>query len=225
MGMAAKVGAAALLDLVLAAVAPAPLVPIVLWVAGCTGAVAAAMAIGWPGLLGKRPDGSIPWWSYVVFWPWHGLVRVVAAANRANEPPRHEVAPGWWLGGWPSTAASFTQWPAVLDLTNELPRTAPPGTPYLNVPAWDGTVVPPDRIEAAAAWAVAQRARGPVLVHCAAGHSRSAVALAAAFVRAGASSDPEDALATLKRTRATVRPTRAQRAALEAWARQQPHSS
>lgn len=190
------------------------------YVALVTGLVAVAHLGGWTWLLGKRPrDGRVPWWSLVVLWPWHLLTRGVFHLRRAlsGETLTDRVGDRWLLGGWPHDPAARDPWPAVVDMTCELPRRAPTDA-YLCLPTWDGTAPRPVDIERGAAFAVQHHREGhEVLVHCAAGHGRSTVVLAAALVRAGEHATWRDAVAALRKRRPGVRLVPEQEAALDAW--------
>ena len=54
--------------------------------------------------LGKSPlTGTVPFWSYLVFWPFHLQTWLYTTlhtylALQHGVPVATEVAPGWWLG-------------------------------------------------------------------------------------------------------------------------------
>jgi protein-tyrosine phosphatase len=188
--------------------------PLHLWGAGVTLVVGLAVAARWTPLLGKRVDGTVPWWSYLLFWPWHLVVRASAWWFR-RDGVLTEVAPGWWLGGWPHRGDAFETWPAVVDLTCELPRRSP-SSDYLCLPTWDVTPPSPQALEAGVAFLLEHRRRGrPVLIHCAHGRGRSTVLLLAALVASGDHPGWQEALAAVRRGRPQVRLSRAQQRALE----------
>ncbi len=194
---------------------------IVLYIGLTTLAVSASMALGYTGLLGKRTsDGKLSAWRAVVFWPWHLLAWSSMLLQRGvlREDPMTEVHPGWWLAAWPHEPEAFDEWPAVLDMTAELPRWVEPPA-YLCLPTWDGTAVRPQDLERAGSYLAEQREAGrEVLVHCAHGHSRSAAAMAAGLVRAGVHSNWEEALDHMARERQGVGLNRSQREGMRQWA-------
>jgi hypothetical protein len=59
---------------------------------------AAGVAYGWigPGLLGKRPNGTLPWWQVLAFFPYLVLTWALWHLQRllTKEPTCSEVAPG-----------------------------------------------------------------------------------------------------------------------------------
>src|SRR3954470_9368525 len=65
--------------------------------------MAAAYAGLGAGVLGKRPDGTLPLWSRILLFPYllatWGLWRVQNLLRR--EGPCSEIAPGLWLGRRP----------------------------------------------------------------------------------------------------------------------------
>ena len=149
---------------------------------------------------------------------------VVSLRRLGREPPHQAVHPGWLLGGWPHRADLFDPWPAVIDLTCELPRRGPPDR-YLALPTWDATAPSADALDRGVAFALAERRAGrPVLVHCAAGHGRSATLLAAALVAAGLHRDWREALAHLRRVRPGVRLSPSQKRALDRWERRRANA-
>lgn len=200
-------------ELLLATLLPSPAHLLVGWVGATTCLIALAIGLGRTGLLGKSAAGLLPWWSYLLFSPWHLVVRGSAAQSRRKEPVVQELAPGWFLGGWPAPPGPYH---AVLDLTCELPRRLEAES-YLCLPTWDGTAPHPDRLDRAARWLVEQRRAGPVLVHCAHGHGRSATVLAAAWVLAGVQPSWQEAIQQMREARPSVRPNPAQVRSLRRW--------
>ena len=198
------------------------------WVSSSFLLAAAAYAGLGPGLLGKRPDGTLPAWSYVVHGPFLllGLVTMRAVHFATPEPPFHEVAPGVVLGRRP-TRRDREQFralgvSAVLDLTAELPASAAlsGAERYRTLPVLDAEPPSPAQLADAVRWIDAALAEGrKVLVHCALGHGRSATVVAAWRLAHGAPGDALDVEATLRRTRPGVRFTPPQHLALEAWRR------
>ena len=154
-------------------------------------------------LVGKDPKrGTIPFWSYIIFFPFHiptivythihtkistHTMKDYSTGNSEKEsvPVATEVQPGWWVGGCYSNELK-KKWAGIIDLTVEFPESCINHTEdYLLVSCWDG--VPPDiaRLEEAANFAHRARKKGHVLVHCAHGRGRSTTVMCAALVRAG----------------------------------------
>ncbi|HJL16687.1 MAG TPA: dual specificity protein phosphatase family protein [Sandaracinaceae bacterium LLY-WYZ-13_1] len=103
----------------------------------------------------------------------------------------------------------------VVDLTSELPRAAPFAAVarYRCVPTLDTAAPAPDELRRLIDELAPEP--GPVLLHCAMGHGRSATVAAALLIRRGLARDVDDAVArmTEKRRRVFLHP--AQRAAVE----------
>jgi hypothetical protein len=152
-------------------------------------------------IIGKnKKTGEIPWWSYVVFFPFHlpsmlytnihlqyGTHMVEKDGKIAPEivPQASEVQPGWWIGGCYGHRLK-KDWSGIVDLTVEFPESCIKQTKeYLSIQTWDGVPAAPDQIEEAASFAVAARDKGDVLVHCAHGRGRSTTIMAACLVKAG----------------------------------------
>eukprot|EP01025_Chloroclados_australasicus_P058915 TRINITY_DN7441_c2_g1_i7.p2 TRINITY_DN7441_c2_g1~~TRINITY_DN7441_c2_g1_i7.p2 ORF type:complete len:124 (-),score=11.05 TRINITY_DN7441_c2_g1_i7:287-658(-) len=105
---------------------------------------------------------------------------------------------------------------AVIDCTCELPRIH--DQPYFCVPTWDTRSPSIQGIKQGIQFAQQQRQRGrPVFVHCAHGHGRSVVVLAAAMVQSGHFENWEAAVDTMKKIRPKIKLNALQREGLRSW--------
>jgi protein-tyrosine phosphatase len=186
---------------------------VLLWPALCFLLVGTAYAGLGPRLFGKRSDGRMNFWAVILLLPyllitwgtWH-LLRLLSREDCWNE-----IAPGLFMGrrGYPSELpAGIT---LVVDLTCEFPepRGICEGREYLCLPILDASS--PDEtalrglIERIAAWS------GTVYVHCAQGHGRSGLVMAAVLLARNLAPDAAEAVQQIKRVRPKVRLTKAQR--------------
>lgn len=176
-----------------------------------------------PGVFGKRRDGTIAPASLVLLFPYHVVawLRLRLDALRAKEDAWNEVAPGLFLG---RRLTSVDELPpgaaAVIDLTAEFRAT--PGIrercEYRTLPTLDTRAPEYAAFVEITRWAAAHP--GPVYVHCAAGHGRSAAVAAGVLVLRGEASDARAAEATLKKARPLVSLHRAQREVVDRLARE-----
>jgi len=178
------------------------------------------------GLIGKSSTtGQIPFWSYVLYFPFH-LPSILYTKIHANNdrkkkvkvPVASEVQPGWWVGGTYSNELN-KDWGGVIDLTVEFPeRCFHSSKSYLLCASWDGVPPSPEKLEEAAVFAVEARKKGDVLVHCAHGRGRSTTLMCAALVRAGLYDNWEDAFEKgIKPGRSVCKLNRRMRNALTEW--------
>ncbi len=174
-----------------------------------------AHALGRPGMIGKRPDGTFPSLYAVplapflaIVWGWWRMFGV--------EPPYHEILPGLFVGRRVTAALLPPMTRAVLDCTAELPRIRglPREVAYTCIPVLDHETATPDQLDAFARMEIPER--GALFVHCAQGHGRSAMAVAAILLRRGECRTVAEAEALLRAKRPGVRLAAIQRRALEA---------
>jgi protein-tyrosine phosphatase len=122
-----------------------------------------------------------------------------------GEEPWHEVSRGLYLG----RRVQHWEIPAriglVLDMTAEFvePVELRTGRRYVCVPTFDASAPPPELLAAAIADILSYQ--GNIYVHCAAGHGRSAMAMAVLLVVRGLASDLDDAIAMMQRARTRVK--------------------
>lgn len=173
-----------------------------------------------PGVFGKRADGTLRAPHFLLLLPYHVVawLRVRWDAWRHREDPWHEVAPGLFLGRIVEAHALPPGTRVVVDLTSEFPASAATrdGRDYHCLPTLD-TSVPRYADFARLARLVAAH-EGPIYVHCAAGHGRSATFAAAILIARGEASEVDEAEAKLRATRPTVHLHRGQRAMVQRFA-------
>ncbi|MBT9588380.1 dual specificity protein phosphatase family protein [bacterium] len=161
-----------------------------LWGVLAFGVISSAYARSCPALLHKRSNGVIPGWSWLMLAPYHLLNGLTMRLARLGGPVAyHEIAPGLWLGRL-LTAKEARQLiakhkiRAVLDLTSEFSEASPlRRLDYLSLPVLDKC--PPSPSQLRQGLDFLERASGPVYVHCALGHGRSATFVVAHLARQG----------------------------------------
>lgn len=167
--------------------------------------MALAYGLDAPALLRKRPDGRLSLPGKILFGPVILLNRLILLGHRLSvrEPLMDEIAPNLFPGGrpWRFDAAALHRRGirSVADLTAEFSET-PDARP--------GRL---DELERAVAWIERERRAGPVLVHCAPGHGRSAMAASSCLIHDGTASGAETALGQIRerRPRIELRPEQA----------------
>ncbi|MCE5236945.1 hypothetical protein LLH23_00455 [bacterium] len=174
---------------------------ILLW----TGVACLLVGLAYAGLgarmFGKRADGSLAWWAWVLL-PYLGFTYAVWKIKRrfSKETLYDEIVPGLWIG----RRVLGDELPAgvqlVVDLTCEfaepssvLQRCAVRCLPTLN---YD---VPP--VAALQALVTELADRDGLYIHCAQGHGRSAVVAAAVLVRRGVAATVDEAVEMVVRVR------------------------
>jgi hypothetical protein len=159
-----------------------------------------------PWILGKQPDGTLAWYTALLLMPYFAaaefawyLVRVLG-----GEDPWNEVSRGLFLG----RRVQHWELPAriglVLDMTAEFvePVEIRTGRKYVCVPTLDASAPRAEALADAIEEIVDYR--GNIYVHCAAGHGRSAMAMAVLMVTRGVARDLDDAIAMMCAARARV---------------------
>lgn len=136
-----------------------------------------------------------------------------------NHAKYNEIAPGIWLGRLPApTDAIWHTVHTVVDLSAELPLIRPRASTadIVTIPMLDLTIPSQEDLNRAVHAIEAARSKGPVLVCCALGYSRSALTLAGWLLRHGEPEDVPQAMQTIARARPAVVLTAAHIATLQA---------
>jgi protein-tyrosine phosphatase/membrane-associated phospholipid phosphatase len=174
-----------------------------LWVTAALGLV--ALNYAWLGAAGfEKRDGRLSPAALALLAPYLAGALVNAWAWTRSRSPFDPVADDVWLGRMPSPAElERGGFEGVVDLTCEM-AIDPGRRAYANIPVLDLTL--PDRAALGAAVEAIERLRprGRVLVCCALGVSRSAVAVAAWLVATGRAPDAEAALGRVRAARPQI---------------------
>jgi protein-tyrosine phosphatase len=189
-----------------------------LWL-GCNFLVlAVAHARGSHRVFGKRADGTLPLWAWLLFLPllvyttlvWH-LIRLFsreAAHNLVTE----QLVVGRRLLSFelPGEFDNF------IDLTAEFsePPSIRCSPSYQSFPILDGGAPTPEALRAA----VAGLRPGRTFIHCAQGHGRTGLFALAVLLASGAARSVEDGMEMLSAARPAIRLSREQHRCIQAYA-------
>jgi hypothetical protein len=181
-----------------------------LYAAFSFGLLSAAYAGAGPGLPLKRASGRQSAWAWLMFAPYFLLNAVTFRLYRllSKEPAIAQVAPNLFFGRRLSGGeARATRWVGVLDLAGEFAEVRPlrEVPAYRSLPVLDATAPTEEQLRSAAAWLARVVESGPVYVHCALGHGRSACVVIAYLLTAGRVGTAAEGAALLQSLRPGVR--------------------
>ncbi len=199
-----------------------------LWLKALLGYVAAsfvvvsvAYAFRRPSWLGKNEAGHISLVARTFLWPFHTLNRLSLFLFKVRErkPGWCVVQPGLMWGRYlNSQEASQVHADCVLDLTSEFEDCGLlRAKAFACVPMLDGTAPSADSLTLAVEHLEAMAARGATYVHCALGHSRSALVILAYLLKTGKIASIDAGLRELRSLRPRVGLSSGQRALLESY--------
>ena len=196
-----------------------------LWLSAALVLVAMAYLVFGVSAFQKRADGSLSLATRWLMAPYLLGAKLNARLWTRGLHLTDAVVPGIFLGRLPSHAElESLEVAAIVDLSAELACT-PGARAYFNIPILD--LVPPsvEQVTQAVAAIEAARPSGRVLVCCALGFSRSAVAVAAWLLATHQASSPQAATDLVRQARPTIVLGPAQAAALQAWWNQQQYGT
>jgi protein-tyrosine phosphatase/membrane-associated phospholipid phosphatase len=177
------------------------------WLTASLLLVACSYLLFGPTGLQKQPDGRLTPAAAWLLAPYLLGAWVNSRWWTRRHEDAHEIAPGVWLGRIPAPQDEiWGRVRTVIDLSAELPLHHPQGTEVAIVtfPTLDLTVPTRDILQQVSTAIEAARAKGPVLVCCALGYSRSAVAIAAWLLRHGGATDAAHASEIIRQARPAV---------------------
>ena len=182
-----------------------------LWFSAGIASVCLGAGYAWlgPRVLRKRADGTLPFSSYLIYWPYFLVTEVSLRLFRAltHEAPYHEIVSGLFLGrrlmGGDQEIFEEIRIHAVLDLTCEFsePAFMRGAAAYLTLPMLDASAPTAAQAEDGVAFIKRELSSGPVYVHCALGHGRSATLVAAYLLSEKKCASPDAALALIRALR------------------------
>ncbi len=192
----------------------------------CFGGVALAYGGVGARVFLKRADGRLPFLSWLLFWPYHALnlsslwlfLKRQSRLGTLISPITSRVILGPRLG--PSAAKNlFSGDFSVLDIAAELSenRVMRGARHYLSLPLLDTCAPTLDDLRRGACWIEARQNEGPVYVHCALGHGRSATFVAAFLMKSGQAPDADGAIALIRSKRPGIGISAAQRQILRGF--------
>lgn len=181
----------------------------ILWLAFSVALVGVAYLGLWPGMLLKSRRGTLYRGSWLLMGPFRlfNVATFTLYHRLSPEPAWAEIVPRLFLGRrlWDKEARALGPI-HVLDLTCEMSETRffREQEGYHCIPVLDNGCPSPDQLRAGVAWLKENHGPGPVYVHCAAGHGRSATVVIAYLLSIGAVYSVEEGIALLKSKRPGV---------------------
>jgi protein-tyrosine phosphatase len=169
-------------------------------------------------VFGKRADGTLPLWSWLVFFPlfiyttvvWH-LIRMFR-----REPAHNTVTEQLVVGRRLLAFELEGEFENVVDLTAEFsePSGIRCSPSYRSFPILDGSAPTPEALRTA----VASLRPGRTFIHCAQGHGRTGLFALAVLLSSGVARSVEDGLRLLSSARPTIRLSREQHRCIRVYA-------
>jgi hypothetical protein len=171
------------------------------------------------GIFGKRADGSLPWWSWVIFLPLHLLNTFVWHLFRAlaTEPASNPVSERLTVGRRLLPHENPGGFDNYIDLTAEFsePRILRETRGYVAFPILDASAPSLEHLKAA----VDRLRLGRTFIHCAQGHGRTGLFALAYLLSTGSARTVEEGMSLLTKARPAIRLNRAQMTCVQMFAR------
>lgn len=190
---------------------------LLVWLGANFLALGVAHFCGFHSLFGKRPDGSLPVWSWIIFLPMHlcnyGLWHLTRFFSR--EPAFHAISDDLVVGRRLLPGELAGDFANYVDLTAEFaePRAIRCRLGYISIPILDGSAPGPQKLAEAL-----QRLRsGRTYIHCAQGHGRTGLFVLALLLHTGAAKTVGEGLAKLQAIRPGISLSPIQRRCIEGF--------
>lgn len=170
------------------------------------------------GVFGKRPDGTLPVWSWIVFFPWLIFTLVVWHVTRivSKEPARNIVTPKLVIGRRLLESEQHGTFDNYIDLTAEFrePPSVRRTSAYTSFPILDGAVPNAESLIKI----LASLKAGQTFVHCAQGHGRTGLFALVLLLADRTVLDVEQGLRLLQHARPMLKLNSRQREFVESFA-------
>jgi protein-tyrosine phosphatase len=156
-------------------------------------------------VFGKRPDGTLPLWSWLLFFPYFVYINLVWNLARLllREPAYNQVSPSLIVGRrlldseLPSDIVNYVDLTTEFEETNKARQL--PG--YLSFPLLDASAPAPEEL----ANVIASLKPGKTFVHCAQGHGRTGLFALALLVSSQTTASVDEGTRLLQSARPGVR--------------------
>lgn len=169
-----------------------------------------------PRWFGKRPDGTLNPIILTVFFPLFFLNYFARWTYKFIRPesPADEIVPGLWLGRRPMPHEVPPGVKVIVDLTSEFHevKSVRNGYQYYWFPVLDQYAPGPDEFSMLVE--KLSHIKEPMYIHCAVGHGRSAMIVAAILMQRDPLLTLDDAIAIIKARRPSIFITKEQRKAI-----------
>lgn len=153
----------------------------------------------------KRTNGQLSFLSYVLYWPYHALNWLSLSAFRcggkenAYDKIDENVYLGCRLSQKDKNDINKLGIKSVLDLTCEFSEiSALRQLSYRCIPVLDSRAPTMEQLKVGAEWIREEATKGPVYVHCALGHGRSATFVAAYLLLSGKARTAQEAIEKIR---------------------------
>jgi protein-tyrosine phosphatase len=171
-----------------------------------------------PGIFGKRADGSLPFWSWLIFLPLLIYTNLVwrIACFLSREPAQNTVTNNLVVGRRLLPSELNGEFVNFIDLTAEFPE--PPIIRRLKAyqcfPILDGGAPSVEDLN----HAIDRLSPGRTFIHCAQGHGRTGLFALAVLLKQGLVRNPDEGLQKLRASRPGIRLNKVQRQCIEKFA-------
>jgi len=177
-----------------------------------------AHARGAHGVFGKRQDGALPLWSWLVFLPLLIYIAVVWHAIRSlsREPALNTVTNNLAIGRRLLPSEVEGRFENYVDLTAEFaePASIRRSSAYHCFPILDGGAPDPESLHRV----IGRLRPGKTFIHCAQGHGRTGLFALAVLLKSGAARTVDDGLRMLQAVRPGIRLNGVQQRCIESFA-------
>jgi hypothetical protein len=188
------------------------------WLGGDFVAVGIAHVVSFHRIFGKRADGSLPFWSWVLFLPWLILTHVIWRGIfwLSGEASQNAVTDDFVVGRRLLPHEVKGEFDNYVDLTSEFaePSAIRRRKGYRCFPILDGGAPEPEQLRQF----VSELPRGRTFVHCAQGHGRAGLFTLAWMLQTGKVKTVDEGFGKLREVRRWIRLNAGQRKCVEKFA-------
>ncbi len=170
---------------------------LMIWLGANLIMVSFAYRYRWHFVFGKRIDGTLPIWSWFVFWPFLTYTLIVWHLWRSltREPAQNRINQALVIGRRLLPSELSANFDHYIDLTAEFqaPLVIRQSPAYRSFPILDGSVPSPELLQQF----VASLRPGQMFIHCAQGHGRTGLVALAILLYHGEVSSVKEGLQKL----------------------------